>query len=91
MFSPLHCDFRDPALAAAGAESYGILREICAGLDWDKAGEPDGALRTEMMIWSLVHGYAQLALAGLFVERVPGEPSLPVEAVVPAFRYRDAP
>ena len=66
MFSSQHGDFTDPQLGAAAAQSYGVLREIAAGLDWDKADAPDGSLRAEMMLWSLVHGYAQLSLNGQF-------------------------
>ena len=90
MFSSEHRDFDDPELAQAAAESYGVLREIATGLEWDRAGEPDAQLRAEMMLWSLVHGYAQLALAGMFREDgATGGPRLPVMEIAPRFAYRD--
>lgn len=89
MFSSAHCDFADPELSAAAAQSYDVLREIAVGLDWDKADAPQAALRAEMMLWSLVHGYAQLALAGLFVaDPATGRPLLSVNEVMPGFGYR---
>ncbi|MEJ1937692.1 TetR/AcrR family transcriptional regulator, partial [Nostoc sp. NIES-2111] len=71
MFSPMHCDFGDPALAAASAESYAVLRDVSAGLDWDKGALEDGQHRTELMLWSMVHGFSTLANAGLF-DKGPG-------------------
>lgn len=88
MFSPLHCMHDDPALAAAATESYGVLRDVAAGLDWDKADAPDGAMRTEWMLWSLVHGYATLAQAQLFRMKAQGRPILDITDIMPAFPYR---
>jgi AcrR family transcriptional regulator len=85
MFSNQHCDFADPELAEASAASYGVLREIAAGLDWDKADSADAGLRAEMMLWSMVHGFAQLQLNGRFQ----GAPALLVTDVMPVFGYRD--
>ncbi len=89
MFSPLHCSHDDPALTSAAAESYGVLREIAAGLDWDKADAPDGAMRTEWMLWSLAHGYATLSQAQLFRTKAQGRPILDITDIMPAFPYRD--
>ncbi|MFN6977494.1 MAG: TetR/AcrR family transcriptional regulator [Gemmobacter sp.] len=89
MFSPLHCTQDDPALHAAAGESYAVLREISAGLEWDKADAPEGERRTEWMLWSLVHGYATLAGAGMFKGDPGGRPALPIEAIMPGFGYRD--
>jgi len=91
MFSSAQCDLTDPELAAAAEASYGVLREVADGLEWDKAGRAQGALRSEMMLWSFVHGYATLALAGLFQDDAEtGAPCLGVLDVLPDFRYRDA-
>jgi len=88
MFSSAHCDFADAELGAAASASYDVLREIATGLDWDKAGLPQAQLRAEMMLWSFVHGYAQLAINHQFqADPATGRPLLPVGAVVPAFRY----
>jgi AcrR family transcriptional regulator len=89
MFSSQHCNFSDPELQAAAAQSYGVLREIAAGLDWDKADAPDAPLRAEMMLWSLVHGYAQLSLNGQFTnDPATGRPLLSITDVTPSFGYR---
>jgi Tetracyclin repressor-like, C-terminal domain len=61
-----------------------VLRQIAAGLDWDKAGARDGTLRAERMPWSLVHGFAQLELNGRFRDG----PALSVTDVMPAFGDR---
>ena len=90
MFSSDLCDLDDPELQAAGAESYGVLQEISAGLDWDKADQPDADFRAETMIWSLVHGFAQLSNSGMLSTAPDGsaQPVLSVLDVVPAFKYR---
>jgi AcrR family transcriptional regulator len=64
MFSPALCAMDDPDLSAAAADSYGVLAGIAKGLDWDKSGAPDADRRSELMLWSLVHGYAMLTLSG---------------------------
>lgn len=84
MFSKQHCDFEDAALTEASSSSYAVLRDISTGLDWAKAGLPDSQTRTEMMLWSLVHGYANLRNAGLF-DRLPEHP---IEYILPASSYR---
>jgi len=89
MFSGTQIDFDDAELGTAAAQSYEVLRGIAAGLDWDKADAPDAALRAETMLWSLVHGYAQLSIAGLFAEDgATGAPKLSIDAIVPRFGYR---
>jgi AcrR family transcriptional regulator len=90
MFSPHHCTFTDPDLSAAARASYAVLADIATDLDWDKGHGPDGQRRTERMLWSLVHGYAQLANAGLFGPPSEGErvPLPDITDVMPAFRYR---
>jgi AcrR family transcriptional regulator len=89
MFSPLHCFHDDPALHTAASESYAVLRDIAAGLDWDKADSPDAGRRAEWMLWSLVHGYATLAQARMLREDAAGRPVLPIGAIMPGFGYRD--
>jgi AcrR family transcriptional regulator len=65
MFSAQHCDFSDPDLNLAARASYDVLADISAGLDWDKANAPGGQRRTELMLWSFVHGFAQLSNSGM--------------------------
>lgn len=87
MFSPLYCDLRDETLGAAARDSYAVLSEISEGLDWPGAEGPDRQRRTEMMLWSLVHGYAQLAKAGQFVGGDDGRPAHSILSVMPRFGY----
>ncbi len=82
MFSKEHCEMTDPSLRAAGAESYAVLAGIARGLDWDKADAPDAQRRTELLLWSIVHGYAELSIAGF------AQDNLPIAAIMPDFRYR---
>lgn len=72
MFSSQLCDFADPDLQEAAASSYAVLSQIATDLDWDKAGAPDAQQRSEILLWSLAHGYAQLSDAGLLG---PGKPA----------------
>lgn len=88
MFSPMYCDFADEALIAEARKSYAVLTDIATGLDWDKAGLPDGQLRTEMMLWSMVHGYAVLRSAGQFRTGEAKDDVYSITEVMPAFRYR---
>lgn len=87
MFSPQSCDFADTDLIAQGRESYAVLADISTGLNWDKALPPDGQQRTEMMLWSMVHGYAMLRINGNFVPRMGGTPPWDIEDILPDFNY----
>ena len=93
MFSAQHCDFSDPELGLAAAGSYAVLADIATGLDWDKASAADGQRRAEMMLWSLVHGYAQLANAGLFepARGRAGGQMLDIASIMPDFGYLTEP
>ena len=88
MFSDEYCDLKNEALEKAARESYAVLAEISTGLDWDKAGLPGGQIRTEMMLWSMVHGYAQLAQSGQFRMGPDNRPEFGVADVIPAFSYK---
>jgi AcrR family transcriptional regulator len=89
MFSPLYCDFEDETLGAEARKSYAVLEDIATGLDWDKGALPHGQLRTEMMLWSLAHGFATLRLAGQFRDGDFGVPRFGPEDVIPDFGYMD--
>ncbi len=92
MFSAQHCDFEDPDLRAAASGSYAVLSDIATGLDWDKADTPGGQRKTEIMLWSLAHGYAQLSNARLFGP--PGSSAhyaramFDITSIMPDFTYR---
>ncbi len=88
MFSPFHCDFSDPALQRAAQHSYAVLSDISTGLDWDKGTLPGGQRRTELMLWSLVHGYTKLALSGQLSGTGPDQPRFDITDIMPGFGYR---
>ena len=88
MFSPDYSDHKDGAMLEAAQDSYGVLAEIADGLDWDKADSPDAQWRTEIMLWSLVHGYATLMNTGQIRDREGGAPPPGILEVVPDFGYR---
>lgn len=88
MFSPEYCDFKDDEIQTAARESYRVLEEISADLDWDKADASDAQWRTEIMLWSLVHGYATLLITGQ-ISNQEGRPAPSILEIAPAFGYRD--
>ena len=89
MFSPNYPDFSDPTLRVHAAESYAVLRDIATGLDWDKADTENAQAKAEMMLWSLVHGYALLSMSGQFsLNGATGAPAYPIDQIMPAFGYR---
>ena len=88
MFSPNYPDFTDETLRQNAQASYAVLRDISTGLDWDKAATPDGQVKTEMMLWSMVHGYALLSISGQFSKGgATGAPPYPIEQIMPDFGY----
>ncbi len=91
MFSLQHCNMTDPKLQAAGTQSYAVLVNISKGLDWDKANATAAARRTEMMLWSLVHGYATLSLGGQFAGGPGGRSGFDIGDVMPDFGYLPQP
>lgn len=66
MFGPNVHGHDDPDLRDASDAAYGVLVRICAPF------AKDDAVQTELTVWSLVHGYASLAVAGNR-RLVPGE------------------
>lgn len=91
MFSGSRLDFADPELKAAAEESWGILCAICAGLDWRPAdGSAPEDARARILVWSFVHGLADLLLNGQLArtrEELGGLPD--VAALWPAPAYRE--
>ncbi|MBF9034109.1 TetR family transcriptional regulator [Rhodobacterales bacterium HKCCE2091] len=84
MFSTTLCDPEDPALAEAAGASRRILSGVADGLD-RREGTESGC----MMLWSLAHGYATLALARQFETGADGSPVVDVLSILPDFDYRD--
>jgi AcrR family transcriptional regulator len=89
MFSPLYYDYTDPAFHAAGQASYAVLAGISKGLDWDKADQPGADRRAEMMLWSIVHGYATLLLGGHFHAGPMCDQFFDITDIMPVFGYLD--
>ncbi len=71
MFSPDLVDHDSPELVAAGTASYQVLEDLARHLDWSRKDEPDSQIRAEILLWSIVHGFATLRRTG----------QLPVSAV----------
>lgn len=57
MFACPDLDGTDPALIAESSRAYGVLRDACLPFN---GGTPDPVL--EALVWSSVHGFAQLGL-----------------------------
>lgn len=88
MFSPMLCDHADPELTAAAQASYDVLRSIAKGLDWDKSSLPDADTRSEIMLWSLVHGFAALSQSGMLGGMLgAGGAALDIADIMPDFGY----
>jgi AcrR family transcriptional regulator len=86
MFSKRKTNGEDPELQAHLGACFAILRDVALGLDWDKSDQPDADLRAQMMLWSLVHGYAQLAVSGRFDKD--SMRHLGILDVLPDFQYK---
>ena len=89
MFNPGLPDLTDADLQEAGAQSYAVLAGIAKGLDWTALdGSMPTALQSETMIWSLVHGYATLAVSGGLKGEI-CDVITDVTAVMPWFDYTE--
>jgi AcrR family transcriptional regulator len=86
MFSKHKTNGGDPELQAQVSACFVILRDASEGLDWDKSDKPDADLRAQMMLWSLVHGFAQLSVSGKFDKE--SMRKLGILDVMPDFQYR---
>lgn len=68
----------DTEFCAASEASLDVLREICAPI----VHGPGGAEANELMVWSLVHGFASLALTDIKGSLDIGDPAL-LESILP--------
>jgi AcrR family transcriptional regulator len=91
MFSPRFNEKAGEELVTAARSSYGVLRGIAEGLEWEKPGPERSseleALRTELMLWVFVHGYASLVNEGQMPRKPDGEPVFNVLELMPQFTY----
>ena len=86
MFARDKTNKNDPELQAQVGASFLVLRDAAEGLDWDKSDQPGADLRAQMMLWSLVHGFAQLSVSGKFDKE--SMRHLGILDVMPDFPYR---
>lgn len=59
-------DQTDPDYTAAGARAFAILDTAVRGEGAERTGSADPALAPSIAAWSLVHGFAKLAIDGAF-------------------------
>ena len=64
MFSKRKINGDDPVLKAPIGACLTILQDISKGLVWDKSDLQDADQRAQTVLWSMVHGYAQLVASG---------------------------
>lgn len=76
-------DNDDPALDEAGRRAFQILDSAVRGEIAGRTGPRDPALAPSIACWSMVHGFALLALDGAFGSDEDA-PALAVEALLPA-------
>jgi hypothetical protein len=69
-------NLNDPAHRAAGFEAFSLLHEVVTGVpagDCDTQNGPGQPINPKVAaVWSLVHGFAQLARQGSFDAETPG-------------------
>ncbi len=75
-------DGEDPALAAAGDRAFAVLDRAVRG-DAPLSGPADPRLAPSIAAWSVVHGFARLAIDGVFGTDE-GAASRAAEALLPA-------
>ncbi len=87
MFSPQKLDFNNAELARESEVAYNVLVDACAPFQHGQGNNQ----ATEIMIWSLVHGFAVLSRrerAGA-ADKMP--PQLRFEDILPQLELRDPP
>ncbi|MEC7761154.1 MAG: TetR-like C-terminal domain-containing protein [Pseudomonadota bacterium] len=87
MFTRRLVDFTDPVLKGPMSDCAAILRQLSAGMIWDKDAAPDADMRAQMLNWCIVHGFAQLSVQGVFDKD--GMRHLGIEDITPDVAYRD--
>lgn len=84
MFGGSKRKYDDPDLIATSKAAMDVLRDICAPI----VHGPGGAETNELMIWSLIHGFASLALSdtrGLIDISNPAQ----LEAILPPLQFTE--
>lgn len=79
MFGMVGIDKQDEALRTASEASYAVLERVCAPV----LPGPAGRQGTEILVWSLAHGFSSLVLLGKFDEADPKELEHWLEQIFP--------
>ncbi|NOZ32822.1 MAG: TetR/AcrR family transcriptional regulator [Alphaproteobacteria bacterium] len=79
MFSTQNLDFDNPELATSSAAAYQVLADGCAPFRQGAAGSTG----TEIMVWSLVHGFATLSRRNRPGQANRMNPELKFESILP--------
>ncbi|MDQ4088655.1 MAG: WHG domain-containing protein, partial [Pseudomonadota bacterium] len=75
-------DREDPDYVAASRRAFGLLSQVTRGADPPEGGAKDPEMAPAIACWSIVHGFARLALDGAFgIE--PGAAERAAEALLP--------
>ena len=78
MFSPSRLEWQEPSFQAAGRAAYRQLEEVCAPVaDLRAETSPEQRQSLERTVWSSVHGYCHLLLAGQLGYPYDGSPEPP--------------
>lgn len=85
MFGGSAHDHKSPELIVAADAAYDVLRRISAPL----APGPAGATGNEILVWSIMHGFAGLVLANHGREGAPDDPLALFEQIFPDLPLAD--
>lgn len=85
MFGGSKRDHANEELSEAAEDAYAVLRRVCAPLKPGKAGEKGN----ELLVWSIVHGLASLALAERGPVTSEGDVCELYQAIFPDLPFRD--
>ena len=83
IFTPTIKNDPDPELQEASEAAFMVLSEVCALFE----PSPHGEGANELMIWSLVHGYASLRAVEQMQNPKSGEP-VPFASLLPPMRVK---
>jgi AcrR family transcriptional regulator len=75
-------DNDDPQLSVAGGQAFDVLDRVARPDGAPRSGPRDPALASSIAAWSLVHGFARLAIDGAFGAE-PGSAELAAKSTLP--------
>jgi AcrR family transcriptional regulator len=87
MFSRHRTNSDDPDLLEQAGKCFAVLAQNAAGFDWGDGAPADPTLSAQILHWSLVHGFAQLKVAGK-LDKGPMK-DLTLFDILPVFHYAD--